>query len=271
MTTGRTATEDLTTIATLWPYLQEALGTPNTTAWPPAGLRDYLQRLDRLDREDARGLHYQRLIHTRHATGQPWYECVDCAHVGDGREHPVRPDRDPAQLGERPSVMAAAVADTMRVVTRVLVGLADRVAESVQRQPMAGAPADWQARGWSEQERDQRDELARDDAADVRRWRRASARPNGQHAALWLLARAQGAPGPFGPLSAGHRREIERAAAGAAGRVERTLDIGDQSGEISRPCRCGGVITVHSGTTTEAYARCDGCGKAWTLADAAAA
>ena len=270
MTTYRTATEHLTTVATLWPYLQEALGTPNTVSWPPAGLRDYLQRLDHLDREDTEGLHYQRLIHTRHATGQPWYECVDCTHVGDGRGHPVRPDRDPAQLGDRPSVMAAAVADTMRIVTRVLVGLADRVAESVQRRPMAGAPADWRARGWSPEERDRRDELARQDAADVRR-RRRPACPTGHPAALWLRARVQGAPGPFGPLDVAHRREIERAGAGAAGRIERTLDIGDQSGAISRPCRCGGTITVHSGATTEAYARCEGCGRAWTMADAAAA
>ncbi|MFF7610720.1 hypothetical protein [Streptomyces lavendulae] len=270
MTTDHTTTaERLTTVATLWPYLQDALGTPNTTSWPPAGLRDYLQHLDHLDREDARGLHYQRLIHTQHATGQPWYECVDCSHVGDGRDHPVRPDRDPAQLGDRPSVMAAAVADTMRIVTRVLVDLADRVAASVQRPPMAGAPTDWQARGWSADERARRDELARQDAADFRRWRPIGVRPNGQHAALWLLARVQGAPGPVGPLNVAQRREIERAAAGAAGRIERTLDIGDQSGTISRPCRCGGTITVHSGATTEAYARCEGCGRAWTMADAA--
>ncbi|MFB6809436.1 hypothetical protein [Streptomyces sp. NPDC056387] len=265
-----TAADHLFTITTLWPELLEACTTPNTSTWPPAGLRDHLQRLDTLDREEAAGYHHQRLIHSRHPdTGQPWYECVDCGHVGDGHGHTPRPDRDPAQLGERPILISVRAHDTRVAVEAALHHLATDIAKTNQRpvmspaRPHHGFYASERERRVAEQDRERRNAQARADAEHPQRWR-FDARPDAVRAALWLWSRVEGHRAPCDPLGDGQRQRIGKVAAGALARIEAVLDRADVPQKLARPCQCGGVIEVHGGAGATPCARCTGCGALWT-------
>ncbi|WP_225882268.1 hypothetical protein [Streptomyces aureocirculatus] len=153
----------------------------------------------------------------------------------------------------------------MRAVEAALVDCADQTAAVVQRSPMAYAP-----RGWPAADRARRDQLARADALDLRRWRYNGHR-TAPYAALWLLARITRAAGPFTVLPEREQQRIATVAAGAAGRVERDLDIATQRRTLKQRHGCGGAIDIHGGEGRAPLAHCTGCGRIWTEGDFAAA
>ncbi|MFJ5259111.1 hypothetical protein ACIQAC_01370 [Streptomyces sp. NPDC088387] len=226
----------LRTIALHWTDLTDALASTGTTTWPPAGrMSDYLSALDEADEELAEAAR--------------WQAAYSRAFL----------DRDPAQLGATRPPLRIAILDTMRTVEAALTATADQVASVVQRSPMTAAP-----RGWPAADRARRDQLARADSADPRRWR-YSGRRTAPHSALWLLARAEGRPGPFRPLPDGERRLIANVAAEAAERVERALDITGRTAMVARPCPdCEGRIEMHGGAGADPVARCTECGHIWS-------
>lgn len=229
-----TTATHLRTIALHWSDLREAVGAPATVAAFGVGLRGYLARLDELDAEQAE------------------YDRHQAAHLRSL-------ERDPIQIGERPVPVRLHILDTMRAVEAALVDCADITAADVQRSPMPYAP-----RGWPAADRARRDQLARADALDPRRWKYRGHR-TAPYAALWLLARIEHARGPFTALSDAHRGRIGSVAEGAAERVERALDIAAQRRALERPCaKCGGKIDIHGGEGRIPLAHCTGCGQVWT-------
>ncbi|MEU4996558.1 hypothetical protein [Streptomyces sp. NPDC021622] len=230
-----TTATNLRTIALHWADLHEAVGAPATVGAFGVGLRGYLAALDQLDAE--------QLEYDRH----------QAAHLRSL-------ERSTDQLGERPAPVRLAILDTMRAVEAALVDCADQTAAEVQRSPMAYAP-----RSWPPADRERRDQLARADALDARRWRYRGHRTT-PHAALWLLARVERATGPFTVLTDGQRTRIGTVAEGAARRVERALDIAAQRRTLAQRHDCGGAIDVHGGEGRTPLARCTGCGRIWTEA-----
>ncbi|MFE6486614.1 hypothetical protein ACFVGN_27275 [Streptomyces sp. NPDC057757] len=227
-----TTATHLRTTALHWTDLTDALDTTGTTTWPPAGrMTDYLTALDQADAETER----QRALALRTL------------------------ERDPSQIGETRAPLRIAILDTMRTVQAALVDTADQVAAVVQRSPMAGAP-----RGWPAADRARRDQLARADALDLRRWR-YTGRRTAPYAALWLLARVQRAPGPFGVLPDREAALIANVAEGACERVERALDIAARVATLTRSCPdCAGPIEVHGGAGASPVAHCTACGRTWS-------
>ncbi|WAL93957.1 hypothetical protein [Streptomyces sp. Je 1-369] len=228
-----TTATHLRTIAVHWHDLHEAAGTPVIAGAFGLGLRGYLARLDDLDADRA---------------------LMDAALARAAE----RADSNPEALGERPVPVRLSVLDTMRAVEAALVDCADQTAAVVQRSPMAYAP-----RGWPDADRARRDQLARADALDPRRWRYTGCR-TAPYAALWLLARVTRAAGPFTALPEREERRIAVVAAGAAGRVERALDIAAQRRTLEQRHDCGGAIDVHGGEGRQPLAHCTGCGQVWT-------
>ncbi|MEV6102648.1 hypothetical protein [Nocardia sp. NPDC051981] len=228
---ARTAADDLQHVISHWDHLRDALDTtgPGTT-WPPArpGV-EYLRVVDDQDTAEqqlaaalAHALsHPQRLITTQHHTGQLYYQCVFCEHVGEGQAHPVREDRDPEQLGERPAPVRLHVADACRAIEISLCTLADSIAARD-----ATDPADWY-----HADREQRTAPA---------------------AARWLLT--QLGDGPCCPTHDTDRARITEYAREAAARIDRVLGIGQTSAVLpGMPCPwCGGDLVMHSeaGTVT---------------------
>ncbi|MFE9645287.1 hypothetical protein ACFYO0_14460 [Streptomyces sp. NPDC006365] len=235
-----TTATHLRTIATRWTDLREALASTGTATWPPAGrMSDYLASLDQADAEALEAERHRALaLRTL--------------------------ERDPSQIGETRPPLRISVLDTMRTVEAALVETADQVAAVVQRSPMTFAP-----RSWPAADRARRSQLARADAADPRRWR-FGGRHTAPHTALWLLARVQGAPGPFRPLPDREHRLIANVAAGACERVERALDIAARKAAIARPCpECSGQLEMHGGAGASPVARCTSCGRTWAAQTAA--
>ncbi|MFJ7067520.1 hypothetical protein [Streptomyces sp. NPDC101115] len=224
MTHTRTPAETLQHVIDRWDDLRELLDTSNPdSAWPPARPgAEYLRALDEQDATEVAGYrtlaeaiahtlhHPQRLVTTRHSSGQLYYACAHCEHVGEGHTHPVREDRDPAQLGERPVPIRLHVADARRAITIGLVSLAD--------------------------------DLATRDAVDCRDWYgRDPERRTAPDAAAWLLGRLATAP-------AGERDRIGRYAHEAAARLDRVLGTGRVSVPMpGQPCPwCGGELVMHT-------------------------
>ncbi|MGO4630529.1 hypothetical protein AB4225_06230 [Streptomyces sp. 2RAF24] len=225
MTHTRTPAENLQHVIDRWDDLRELLDTSNPTSptWPPArpGV-DYLRALDGQDAAEAAGYrtlaeaiahalhHPQQLVTTRHSSGQLYYACAHCERVGEGHAHPVREDRDPAQLGERPVPIRLHVADARRAITIGLVSLAD--------------------------------ELATRDALDCRDWYgRDPERKTATAAAEWLLGRLATAPARERTRIGGFARE-------AAARLDRVLGTGRVSAPMpGQPCPwCGGELVMHT-------------------------
>ncbi|HEY9369299.1 hypothetical protein [Streptomyces sp.] len=242
-----TTAQQLQQIACHWPDLVDALGVPVAASWPPAGLRHYLAALEQHDTAEAAAL---RAL-----------------------------ERSPDQLGTRPVPISLRVHDTMRLVEAALVECADNIAAHVQRPPVS-PPAPRRATiartradrvAWEDHAR--RIQAARDDAMDPRRWKWSGTRPSAPYAALWLLGRVQGAPGPFRPLQAQPLRQVATVAAGALHRVEAALDLADGRRELtsSHPCACGGTIEIRGGAGAAPRARCTNCGAYWTEAGVIAA
>lgn len=230
-----TTAQHLRTITLHWTDLTQALATTGTATWPPAGrMNDYLASIDRADEEELEAERHRALaLRTL--------------------------ERDPTQIGETRPPLRIAVLDTMRTVEAALVTTADQVAAVVQRSPMPFAPSSWPAA-----DRMRRDQLARADSADPRRWR-YSGRRTATYAGLWLLARVRRAPGPFIALPDREARLIANVAAGAAERVERALDVAARIAPLARPCPdCGGGIEMHGGAGASPVAHCTKCGRVWS-------
>lgn len=230
---------DLRTVITTWADLNDALGMPAAVGGFGRGLRSYMTLLEETDADAAAEL---RAL-----------------------------ERDPAQLGQRPIPIRLQVYATMRTVEAALLGCAAAVAEHVQRPPIA-MPAPRRAAhartradrvAWDDHAR--RVQAAQDDAADRRRWRWTGTQPTAPYAALWLLARIEGAPGPFRPLAPAQQQHIAHVAAEGRRRIEQVLDTGSETATLTTPCPdCGGTITVHGGAGASPLANCRDCGGVWT-------
>ncbi|WP_128977267.1 hypothetical protein [Streptomyces roseicoloratus] len=110
-----TAAAQLQTIATLWPDLDDALGTPVAATWPPAGLRTYLAALEQHDATETAAL---RML-----------------------------ERSPDQLGARPVPVNLRIMDTMRTVEAALHETADQIASANQHAVETSHPHRWHFTG----------------------------------------------------------------------------------------------------------------------------
>ncbi|MFH9823039.1 hypothetical protein [Streptomyces bobili] len=238
-----TTTTHLHTVVLHWADLHEAAGQPSTIGGFGLGLRGYLARLN----ADADQLEYE----------------------GHQAAHLRTLERDPTQLGIRPTPVRLHILDTMAAIHADLLQCADAIAETVQRRPTAppaprrAAYARTRADRVAWEDHASRVQAAQDDAADRRRWRWTGTRPDAPYTALWLLGRVQGAPGPFRALTVSETDRIAAVARSTAGRVERALDIAAQRRTLERPCTCGGRIDVHGGEGRQPVAHCTGCGRIW--------
>nr|WSS66758.1 hypothetical protein OG284_36670 [Streptomyces sp. NBC_01177] len=225
---ARTTAENLQHILDHWDHLRDALDTdgPGGT-WPPSRPgAEYLRALDDQDAAEVSAeqslaaaiahavAHPQRLITTRHPSGQLFYRCAFCDHVGEGLPHPVREDRDPAQLGERPIPIRLHITDASRAIEVALCSLADSLAAR-----SATDPADWY-----HADREQR---------------------TAPTAAAWLLT--QLADGPCCPTHDAAQARIGTYAREAAARLDRVLGIGYTSRVLpGMPCPwCAGDLVMH--------------------------
>lgn len=179
-----------------------------------------------------------------------------------------RADSSPDAPGERPVPVRLHILDTMHRVENDLTACADHIARQVQRDPIP-LPSARSATYTSQREADiayadrqRRTQLAHADLVDPRRWR-YTGRRTAPHAALWLLARIERAPGPCWRLDDDQERRVGVVAAGAAVRVEQALDIAAQRRTLEQLHSCGGRIDVHGGAGAKPVAHCTGCGAVW--------
>lgn len=256
ITATRTTAQHLQLVIDRWADLADALTARQQTTWPPTmGVARLVHDLDADE-----NTHTQRIVTRRDEHGRTTYECASCDHVGDGRGHPVRPDRDQPGPGTSPAPISVDILDTMRDVEADLVHCADVIAAEIQRPAMARAP---RGAGWTPAEIARRDQLADQDAADPRRWRYPGTR-SAVYAAAWLAARIEGVPGPFLPLGAGRAARITTVAAAAADRVETALRIARRAAAVDWPCpACRGLLEVHGGDGQPPAIRCADCGRTW--------
>lgn len=237
-----TTATHLRTIALHWGNLHDAAGQPATIGAFGLGLRGYLARL-----EDAEQLEYNR---------------HQAAHLRTL-------ERDPIQLGDRPTPVRLHILDTMRAVEAVLVACADDIARTAQRAPIsmpAARKADYRTLREARiaaADRQRKVELALADQNDPRRWR-YTGRRTAPYAALWLLARIERAPGPCRRITDAEAHRIGRVAEGACERIEAALDIAAQRKTLEQRHECGGAIDVHGGEGRPPVAHCTGCGAIWT-------
>lgn len=216
-----------------WEDLAATIAAPNTSAWPPAGLRHHLATVQQRDRLEERAA--LRAL-----------------------------ERNPEQLGETQAPVNIDTLDLMAAVTEALVECADHVAAAIQRPAMSRAPRDWPAR-----DRALRNQAAARDAADPRRWRYVGQRTAPQ-AARWLDARLAGQPGPFRPLPSLLADRIAHTAQDAAARVLAGLELARHSRRLDRPCpHCRATeLRVQGGDGQDPAVACRACGRRWTLTPA---
>ncbi|MCX4575641.1 hypothetical protein OHB41_21095 [Streptomyces sp. NBC_01571] len=225
-----TTANHLHTVLNHWTDLQTALATSQADTWPPvmgiARLHDHLQA-----DEDA---WEQRAL-----------------------------ERSPDQLGATTAPLRIAILDTMTAIDQRLVDGADIIASHVQRDP---TPSRVRVAGPGDDVALALRTLILKDEADARRWsytdpRRRSA----PFAAAWLLARHDGAPGPFAKLTGLHQDAIATAARWAAGQIDHALDMARQTQALERPCpNCRGQLRIEGGDGQTPTVRCRGCGRTWT-------
>lgn len=179
-----------------------------------------------------------------------------------------RADSSPDAPGERPVPVRLHILDTMNQVENDPTACADHIARQVQRDPIplpSARPATYTSQREADiayADRQRRTQLAHADLVDPRRWR-YTGRRTAPHAALWLLARVERAPGPCRRLDDDQERRIGVVAAGAAVRVEQALDIAAQRRTLEQLHSCGGRIDVHGGAGAKPVAHCTGCGAVW--------
>jgi hypothetical protein len=233
-----TASDDLQSIVDHWQHLRALIDTSQSSdTWPPAmGKAEYLRALDDQDAAEVSAEqliaaaiayaldHPQQLVTVRHPSGQLYYECAHCEHVGEGLPHPVREDRSEAQLGERPVPIRLHVADASRAIEIALCGLADELAARD-----ALDPADWHGR-----DRAQR------------------TAPN---AARWLMGRVT--LGPCCPTHDAEQDRIARYAREAADRLDRVVGLRRSVELYPAPCPwCGGELLAHTDSETVTSMMC---------------
>lgn len=225
-----TTRQNLTTIATRWTDLRDALTTTGTGTWPPAGrMSTYLAGLDAADAEEVAARWALRDL-----------------------------ERSPEQLGETRAPIRLHIHDTMRTVEAGLVELADQIAADVQR-PVIAAPIN---RGWSDEIHRTVALLSAKDSADTRRWGYVGTnRRTAPYAALWLLSRHESIAGPFRAISLLHRERIDRVAAEAGARVEQALQLTRHSQPLAETCACGGQLHLDGGDGAPPAIRCPSCGR----------
>ncbi|QJT01772.1 hypothetical protein G9272_16845 [Streptomyces asoensis] len=230
-----TATGNLFTVIRHWPDLTEALGAKSAPTWPPAGrMSDFVRDLEQRDAEQL-ATERQRSAELRAL------------------------ERDPGQIGERPIPIRLTVHETMTTVQGDLVECADQVAAAVQRHVIGQLP-----KGYPLTARQRRELEIMRDRRDPRRWSWTKTRPDAPYAALWLLARVQGAPGPFRPLDVRQLDQVSAVARQAARMVEAALDLGEGRAYLARPCPlCGGRLAMYGGAGAVPVARCGTCGHVW--------
>ncbi|MEU8723546.1 hypothetical protein [Streptomyces antimycoticus] len=232
--TTRLTLTNLRAVITHWPDLHHALASTGTATWPPAGrMNDYLASID------------QRTDDEREAATWQARALRDL-------------ERSPSQIGETRAPIRLQLLDVMTAVETDLVECADQIAATVQRSPMPYAP-----RGWPAADRARRDQLAREDAADPRRWRYVGTR-TARHAAAWLLARIERRPGPFERLTDEQLLRIATVAGHAARRVETALDMTDHKVALAHPCPdCSGELVIEAGGGARPMVWCGRCGRTW--------
>ncbi|MDT0381403.1 hypothetical protein RM572_21835 [Streptomyces sp. DSM 42041] len=240
----RTAVEDLTFITDHWPQLRALIDTNTPAGDAPTTKAAYLAALDQADAaETAIALSHVQQLTTRHDQhGRVYYECGLCDYVGEGRAHPVRPDRGPGRLAETPAPVRLHVVDACRAIEAALAHLADEIAACVQRPTMSGPDPHWPA-----PDRKRRRALVAEDADDPRRWRYLLGDRTAPTAAAWLLARLENHDGPFlRRLSMEQRVRVGLVAGEAAARMERTIGALSSAVPMDRPCPyCSGTLTMH--------------------------
>jgi hypothetical protein len=223
-----TATTHLKLIVHHWDDLTTALAAPNTSTWPPSGLRHHLHR------------------------------------TNDAEEHAYRTahrylDRSPEQIGATAAPIRLGIIDTMRKVETDLRYCADTLAAEIQRPPMAKAPTHWLPA-----DRARRDQLAEADRTDPRRWNWRGTPRSAPLTAAWLLGRLDGRGGPFLPLAPRHREQIGKAAEAGAQAIEEALELARHSTPVDRPCpHCRGSLVVLGGDGEDPVVECRDCGRKW--------
>jgi hypothetical protein len=230
-----TTADHLHTVINHWPDLQAALGTTQADTWPPvmgiARLAEHLAADD--DRQALRAL-----------------------------------ERSPDQIGTTAAPLRIAVLDVMTAVDEQLVDVADQLASAIQR---SGTTMEVRSAGPGDDISLQLKTLILKDQVDARRWSWTDPRRRtAPYAAAWLLARPDGAPGPFRKLTGAQHDQIAGAARDAAGQVEEALEMARRTQVLDRPCpHCRGVLRIEGGDGQDPAVRCRGCGRTWTGADAA--
>lgn len=238
---ARTATSDNTAVhlqyvIDSWPHLTDMLDTRHGSTWPPAmGIERVLNDTDPDTAAEGRA-------------------ALRLAERADSRY----------TLGASPAPIRLQVVDVMRTVETQLVYVTDVLAQEVQRPVMATAPAHW-----APADRELRDKLVTEDAADPRRWRYGHHR-TAPYAAAWLLARIERTPGPFLPLGPSQLRRVSQAADAAHDRIRQALDGVRTARVVDRPCPlCGGILGMSSGDGAAPIVACFGCRQEWKLPVAA--
>lgn len=225
-----TTADHLQTVINHWTDLQTALATPQADTWPPvmgiARLHDHLK--------------------------------ADEAAVAQRAL-----ERSPEQLGATAAPLRITILDTMTSIDQRLVDAADIIASHVQRDPV---PSKVRVAGPGDDIALQLRTLILKDEADARRWSYTDPRRRtAPYAAAWLLARHDGAPGPFEKLTPRAQDAIATAARWAAGQIEQALEMTRQTQALERPCpHCRGQLRIEGGDGQLPTVKCRGCGRKWT-------
>ncbi|MFG2963559.1 hypothetical protein ACGFZS_09745 [Streptomyces sp. NPDC048288] len=225
-----TTADNLQTVINHWTDLQQALGTTQADTWPPvmgiARLHDHLKATE--EATELRAL-----------------------------------ERSPEQLGTTAAPLRIEILDTMAAIDRRLVDAADVIADHVQRPAVTRAV---RSAGPGDDIALQLRTLILKDEADERRWSFTDPRRRtAPFAAAWLLARHDGAPGPFAKLTPLHQEAIATAARWAAGQIEQALEMTRRTQVLERPCpHCRGQLRVEGGDGQVPTVLCQGCGRRWT-------
>ncbi|MEV8600471.1 hypothetical protein AB0465_11395 [Streptomyces griseoviridis] len=227
-----TAADHLQHVINHWADLQQALGTQQAGTWPPvmgiARLAEHLRADD--DAFELRAL-----------------------------------ERSPDQIGATAAPLRIAVLDVMTAVDHQLVDVADGIASAVQRPPTTRVPI--RVAGPGDDIALQLRTLILKDDADERRWSFTDPRRRtAPYAAAWLLARHDGAVGPFGRLTGVHQDQIAAVARWAAGQIDEALEMARRTQALEdRPCpHCRGELRISGGDGQAPMVRCRGCGRQWT-------
>lgn len=225
-----TAATHLQTVINHWTDLRDALGTNQADTWPPvmgiARLAEHLRADD--DRREQRAL-----------------------------------ERSPEQIGATAAPLRIQILDTMAALDQRMVDGADIIASHVQRDP---TPSRVHVAGPGDDVALALRTLILKDEADARRWSYTDPRRRtAPFAAAWLLARHDGAPGPFERLRPIHRDAIATAARWAADQIHHALEMARKTQVLERPCpRCRGVLRIEGGDGQDPTVTCRGCGRKWT-------